>query len=147
MRGLRPRSGPPVSLFRSASAFARFCILCPAVPPFHRQARFTSFLHLTQARSSTFTVLSFFPALLRHRREAIRAPECSARNRACHRHRRFHHPSQCLHCRHRSAIVSVMSFGAHLTQVHTARPNPALKRTPRARGFATVPGSRLACIR
>ena len=27
------------------------------------------------------------------------------------------------------------------------RPNPALKGTPRVRGFATAPGSPLACIR
>ena len=29
----------------------------------------------------------------------------------------------------------------------SVRPNPALKRTSRARGSAPVPGSRLACIR
>jgi len=40
-----------------------------------------------------------------------------------------------------------MSFGVHLPQVHTVRPNPALKGTPRVRGFATAPGSPLAWIR
>jgi hypothetical protein len=28
-----------------------------------------------------------------------------------------------------------------------SRPNPALKGTPQVRGFATAPGSPLACIR
>jgi hypothetical protein len=34
-----------------------------------------------------------------------------------------------------------------LVIVQIVWPNLALKRTPRTRGFATVPGSRLACIR
>jgi hypothetical protein len=129
----------------SASALIRFS--SPPVPPFHPQARFTTSLRSPQASAGMCTVLSFFPTLLPHRRDAIRASARSARNRVSRLHWPVHHPSQCLHCPVRSAIVSPMFFGVHLPQVHTVRPNPALKGTPRVRGFAIAPGSPLACIR
>jgi hypothetical protein len=41
-------------------------------------------------------------------------------------------------------MVPVMSFVQPTGTRSGAWPNPALKRTPRVRGFATAPGRRLA---
>ena len=55
-------------------------------------------------------------------------------------------PSPRLRWSFRSAIVCRMSFGQHLRQVYTARPNPSLNAdVPRA-GLRPRAGRRLACI-
>jgi hypothetical protein len=56
-------------------------------------------------------------------------------------------PSQPLPSRRAGSIVRLMRFVHRRALRSCVRPNPALNRTPRVRGFARAAGSRLAFIR
>ena len=123
-----PGSGPPVSLFvrpHLASAAAAFWCLRSNVGSAPFQARASSLpANVAVAR--------------RHSRCGWRIPVRAGI---------APHPSPSLHGQRRGVIVPVMLLGQHSVFLPCVRPNPALNRTPRVRGFARAAGSRLACIR